>query len=183
MGGFMYQEDVLNQGDVLMTGSGSAVLAPEAGTGESKSETAREEVDTRFGKVTITRDNPIMFPSGMLGMPEKNSYCLTAFPSQKFERFKLLQSLDDESLGFVTLPLEPDNGIIARDDIAQAAKDLKISQEHLALLLIVSVHRETEGVRLSVNARAPILMDAVKRSAHQYVFASNKYQIRHMITL
>lgn len=174
------------QGDVLMTGSGSAVLAPEVAkqAKDGEGETAkRDEVETRFGKVTISRENPIQFPSGLLGMPEKTGYCLAQFPAKKFERFKLLQSLEDDSLSFITLPVEIDNGIIAKEDILQAAKDLKINADHLGLLMIVSVHREVDGVRLSVNARAPILMDVVKRTAHQYVFASNKYQIRHMIAL
>lgn len=170
------------QGEMVMTGSGAAIVTSEAAKLPAK-EQAREEVDTRFGKVTITRDNPITFPSGLLGMPDKNSYCLTTFPAKKFDRFKLLQSLDDKALSFITLPLELDNGIVAKEDVMQAAKDLNIPEGQLALLLIVSVHREVEGVRLSVNARAPILMDAARRTAHQYVFASNKYQIRHTISL
>jgi len=166
-----------------MTGSGKAVVAPAAMAGENASAPEREEVETRFGKVSISRANPIAFPSGLLGMPDKVQYALTAFPSEKFARFKLLQSLDDASLSFITLPVEVDNGIVAREDLMQAASDLSIPEEHLAVLLIVSVHREMNGVRLSVNARAPVLMHALKRTAHQYVFASSKYNIRHLISL
>lgn len=164
-----------------MTGSGKAVVAPSTLANEGSSASDREEVDTRFGKVTVSRAQPIVFPSGLLGMPDKVQYALTAFPSEKFERFKLLQSLDDTTLSFITLPVDINNGIVAREDLLQAAGDLAIPEEHLAVLMIVSVHREMEGVRLSVNARAPILMHALKRSAHQYVFASSKYNIRHLI--
>lgn len=170
------------QGDVLMTGSGKAVISPAAMAAKEGAPAAVEQVDTRFGKVTISRANPIIFPSGLLGMPDKVEYALTGFPSEKFERFKLLQSLDDLSLSFITLPVEVNNGIIAREDLMQAAGDLAIPEEHLGVLLIVSVHREVNGVRLSVNARAPVLMHATKRAAYQYVFASSKYNIRHMIS-
>ena len=76
-----------------------------------------------------------------------------------------------------------DNPLVAREDIEQAAKDLDIPAAQLAVLLIVSVHRESGVVKLSVNARAPILLHAVRRLATQHVFASTKYQIRQPLTL
>lgn len=173
----------MHQGELRMTGTGTAVVNPTALLAADAADAKPETVETRFGKVTISRANPIMFPSGLLGMPDKLSYALAKFPSAKFDRFKLLQSLDDDTLGFITLPLDVQNGIIARDDLLQAASDLSIPEQHLGVLLIVSVHRETSGVRLSVNARAPVLMHAEKRTAYQYVFASNKYNIRHPIAL
>lgn len=140
-------------------------------------------IDTRFGKVQLYRRQPIIFPSGLLGMPDKGQFCLTNFPSEKMARFKLLQSLEDNGLSFITLPLEANNTLIEAADIAQAAKDLDIPTDQLVTLLIVSVHREPTGTKLSVNARAPIFMHATKRVAAQYVFSHNKYDIRKMISL
>lgn len=141
-----------------------------------------EVIDTRFGKVTISHDKPIQFAKGMLGMSNKKRYCLTVFPVKKFARFKLLQSLDDITLSFITLPVEPDNIIIAREDILTTARDLGIAEEDLSLLLVVSVHRDLDNVRLSVNARAPIFIDVNARTAEQIVLRSNDYQVRHMIS-
>ncbi len=162
-----------------MTSSNPAVLnqpmAPE--TSES------DVIDTRFGKVQLYRRQPIVFPTGLLGLPDKGHFCLTNFPSPKMARFKLLQSLDDPALSFITLPLDIANAIIERGDMEQAAKDLDIPTDQLATLVIVSVHRETSGAKLSVNARAPIFMHATKRVATQHVFSNSKYDIRKMITL
>ena len=47
---------------------------------------------------------------------------------------------------------------------------------------MVSVHRSPEKVTLSVNARAPIFIDTVRRSAVQYVFPGEQYQVRHAIS-
>lgn len=163
-----------------MTGSGTATVPPQPVSG-SGSDT--EVIDTRFGKVTIYRKNPVIFPNGMLGMPDKFEYCITKLPSEKLARFKLLQSLDDLELSFITLPVEVNNPIIDKDDILAGCKDLDIRPDDLQLLLVVTVHRLPNAVRLSVNARAPIFINTPRRVASQYVFRNDKYQIQHMISV
>lgn len=141
-----------------------------------------ETVESRFGPVTIDRSKAIFFPVGILGMPEMHHFVLTEFPNEKLRQFKLLQSLDDLSLSFITLPLDLDNGIISRQDVDTAARDMEIPVEQLGMVLIVSVHRGLTSVQLSVNARAPIFFDTARLAAAQYVFTSNKYQVQHFIT-
>jgi flagellar assembly factor FliW len=140
-----------------------------------------EFVETRFGRVRVLRDQPIIFRKGILGMPEKTSFSLVEFPIKKFEKFKLLQSLEDDNLSFITLPLPLDNDIISRTDLEEGCKDLGFTPEQIAVLLIVSVHREMTGVRLSVNARAPLFLDASRRVADQCVLRNNNYEVRHML--
>lgn len=166
-------------GEMRMTGSGPAVMNPAMP--EERPET--EVIESRFGKVTVFRKNPIIFPTGLLGMPDKMQFCLTGLPSEKMARFKLLQSLEDNNLSFITLPVDVNNSIVERADVETAARDLDIPVEHLVLLFVISVHREASGVKLSVNARAPIVMHAVRRTATQYVFHNAKYQIRQSLTL
>lgn len=166
-------------GEVRMTGSGPAVINPAML--EDAPET--EVFESRFGPVTIYRKQPIVFPNGMLGMPDKLQFCLTDLPSEKMARFKLLQSLDDAALSFITLPVDVANTLVDRADVETAARDTDIPLEHLVLLFIVSVHRENGVVKLSVNARAPILLHALRRTATQYVFHNAKYQIRQSLTL
>jgi flagellar assembly factor FliW len=141
-----------------------------------------EVIETRFGKITLRKDKAIAFPRGLSGMPDKFSFFITEFPSDKLRRFKMLQSLDDYGLSFITLPLDLQNGIIAAEDLSQACKELNIKVESLAILLIVSVHRSPQKVSLSVNARAPILIDSSMRLAAQHVFQSEKYKVQHYIT-
>ena len=161
----------------MMTGSNPAVLNQPMPEAES------DVIDTRFGKVQLYRRQPIVFPNGLLGMPDKGQFCLTNFPSEKMVRFKLLQSLEDLALSFITLPVELANSILEQADMEQAAHDLDIPADQLITLLIVSVHREPSGTRLSVNARAPIFMHAGKRLATQFVFPHIKYDLRRLITL
>jgi flagellar assembly factor FliW len=165
------------QGEYRMTGSGSAMVGhPMVAQADP------EVIESRFGPVTIHASQPIVFTSGLLGMPDKTHFCLTHFPSEKMARFKLLQSLDDHTLSFITLPVDIQNPVIDRADLEQAALELNIPTDSLAVLLITSVHRESGAPRLSVNARAPLLMHADRRIASQYVFSHTKYLIRQPLT-
>jgi flagellar assembly factor FliW len=154
---------------------GQAVLASGAFDGE--------EVETRFGRVSLDMSRALQFPMGMLGMPDKTRYCLTHFPSEKMARFKLLQSLEDAALSFITLPVEIDNPMIERADIAQAAQDLGMALEDVLLLLVVTVQRESGVAQLSVNARAPLLVQVSRNVAAQYVFSHTKYLIRQPLAM
>ncbi|GEM_PF-500131 len=148
-------------------------------------------LDTRFGKIKVPKmngesiaepDYSIVFPKGMLGMPDRNKFFLANFPLEKFSRFKLLQSLEDVALSFITMPTELENPIVSAEDIAEGCKDLSIPLDSLTLFFIVSVHRELDNtVKLSVNARAPLFIDSNKRTAEQYVLRNNKYVVRHFI--
>lgn len=137
-------------------------------------------IKTRFGEVTVDTTKTVLFPRGLLGMPDKPRYAIASFPSTKMAQFKLLQSLDDHSLSFITLPLEIENSIISAADIRSAAADMQIKEESLAILLIVSVHRSPDQVKLSVNARAPIFIDAERRVGVQHVFQNDSYKVQHM---
>jgi len=150
-------------------------------TNITKTDNGVEVVKSRFGDISVDASKVLSFPRGLLGMPDRFSFVLTNFPSPKMEQFKLLQSLEDSALSFITLPLELDNPILSQRDITNACLDLQISEQHLALLLIVSVHRTPEQVKLSVNARAPLLVDAERRTGVQHVFQSDDYDVQHML--
>lgn len=141
-----------------------------------------EVVPTRFGEVAVNREQAVFFPQGLLGMPDKYQFALAHFPSPKMSQFKLFQSLDDHDLSFITLPLDLSNPIIEEGDISQACQDLDIPVQEMVLLLIVSVHRMPERVTLSVNARAPLLIDVSRRHGAQYVFMNDKYKVQHIIS-
>ena len=140
-------------------------------------------IDTRFGEIEVPTDNPVIFPQGLLGIAGNFEYALTDFPSEKLARFKLLQSLNDHSVSFITLPVALDNPLIDRADIEKAAGDVGVEDmDNLVILLIVSVHRSPNAdVKLSANTRAPLLVYIPTRAAVQYVFQNSKYKVQELL--
>lgn len=140
-----------------------------------------ETIASRFGDISVDLDKAVVFPRGLLGMPDKFQFVLSAFPNPKMQQFMILQSLDDKTLSFIALPLDMQNAILSSDDIRTASSDLQIKEENLAVLLIVSVHRGMDQVKLSVNARAPLFIDAQRKTGVQYVFQQDRYKVQHML--
>jgi flagellar assembly factor FliW len=138
-------------------------------------------VHSRFGEVMVEPTKAIQFTRGMLGIPDRLRFALVKFPSEKMQQFMLLQSLEEDALSFITLPVPNENAIIAHADVQMACKDFQIPEQNLALLMIVSVHRSPTQTRLSVNARAPLLIDAERKLGVQYVFQNDAYKIQHML--
>jgi flagellar assembly factor FliW len=137
-------------------------------------------ITSRFGEVTVSLKNAIAFPQGLLGLPQFKSYCLATMPNPKLGHFKLLQSLDDTELSFAVLPIEPENALIDAADIEECCKVNGVERQNLGLLLVVSVQRQvTGGNKITVNLRAPIVVDTDRKLALQYVFPHNKYQIAY----
>lgn len=163
-------------------GAKSAPMSTPEGTSQKPAFPQVDKIESRFGTIAVDADKGILFPVGLLGMPDKHHFVLSEFPNPKLKQFKLLQSLDDPQLSFITLPVGLDNNIVHIEDIENACRDLEIPAEDLALVLVVSVHRGMTSVQLSVNARAPIFIDTQRQAAAQYVFTSSKYQVQHFIT-
>lgn len=140
-----------------------------------------EVINSRFGDILVDVAKAVTFPGGLLGMPDKAHFVLSSFHSPKMQQFSILQSLDDVQLSFITLPLDLANDIISAADLREAADTIGIEHDDLAILLIVSVQRSPNNVRISVNARAPLLVDAKRRVGAQYVFPHDRYKVQQWL--
>jgi flagellar assembly factor FliW len=139
------------------------------------------KIQSRFGDIEVETASKITFKHGLLGIPEAVSFCLTELPHIKTDQFKLLQCMDDKDLSFIVVPSQYDNQLLESSDLEEACKVLGYDKKSLVVLFIVTVHEGADR-HLSVNAKAPILIDAAKRSATQYVFQNTAYAIQHRIS-
>jgi flagellar assembly factor FliW len=149
-----------------------------------KTETAKTDIikiNSRFGEVTIDVSKAIFFPKGLYGMPENLSFGLVKFPSEKFANFSVLQCLNDQSLSFVVLPTGLKNSFVDEIDMIEACKTNNILPENLGALFIVSVQRTPEKTSLSINAKAPILIDTSTQTGLQHILLSPKYSVKHEV--
>jgi flagellar assembly factor FliW len=138
-------------------------------------------VDTQFGPMTFRKDTILTFPNGLLGFGGVHDFALANLPDPAFGNFKLLQALDGSGLGFLVLPLEALPDHIHEDDVSEALESLSISQENALILLIVTARKTPEATSLTVNLRAPLVIDAATRRAFQYVTQNGAYPIQHQL--
>jgi len=139
-------------------------------------------INSRFGKIQVNKSKKISFKHGILGIPKAVSFCLTKLPNISSNQFKLLQCLEDDELSFIVVPSQYDNQLIERNDLDEACKVLDIDTNRLILLFIVTIHESDGNREISINAKAPILIDTDSKYATQYVLQNPSYKIQHKIS-
>lgn len=146
-----------------------------------------EALESRFGTIQVNRKNTVNFPYGIAGIPDGKSYTIAELPQdyqQRLPGFRVLQSMEDTNLSFIVLPLGVDNILLDKKDLQEGCHAMEIDPKNLMVLLITSVHRSIDpnaDSKLSVNTKAPILVDAQNKVAAQYIFLNESYEIRHML--
>ncbi len=143
----------------------------------------RVTLETRFGALEFGPENSIHLPVGLLGFSDYHEFGLADLPQAQLADFKLLQCLDDTSLSFIVTPLKIDDGRVAREDLEDAALSVGIPVEAAAFLLIVTLRQNDEDVSITVNLRAPVVVDVNRAIARQVVMANSSYPIQQPLTL
>jgi flagellar assembly factor FliW len=153
------------------------VISPPGDDGSHQGDCLR--IDTRFGRMEISPSHVIHFVSGLLGFAQAREFVVVQPGDPKHQLFRILQCVNDPTLSFIVFPPSPDSGLIDAADIAAAASALGYQRDDLVVLLLVTVRRGSEGHALTVNLRAPVLIDAGRFRGAQYVLHNERYEVRH----
>ena len=156
----------------------AAVAAGEGAAAKAELEES-VTVDTQFGPMTFRKDTILTFPNGLLGFGGVGDFALANLPDPALGNFKLMQSLDGSGLGFLVLPLDALPDHIHEDDLNAAFEALSIDKDNGLVLLIITVRKTPEATKLTVNLRAPVIIDAATRRAYQYVSQNGAYPIQY----
>lgn len=165
---------------MLANNSALQASTPSPAIGENSVPTTLV-IESRFGTLTLAPHASLLFPQGLLGFADCRDFALAELPEGKHPQFKALQCLTDPNLSFLVAPLPSDSSAIDSADVTEACQTMSIEREDLAIVLIVTVRRDDDGAHVSVNLRAPVMIDTRKRIARQYVLPNNKYEIRHKL--
>jgi len=138
-------------------------------------------LQTRFGEMSVDPDAVLRLPRGLMGFAGLSDYAVATLPAERYGRFRILQSLQSPDVSFVVLPYEPTDALIAEQDLSQAFDSLGITPGEAATLLIVSIRKQGEHTSVSVNLRAPVVVDLKRRMAWQHVLANPEYSVRHTL--
>jgi len=137
------------------------------------------EIDTRFGRFTYSRAKIITMRQGVLGFSGYREFVLLTLPDPRFAQFRLLQCVSEPALSFLVIPNQPAHCGIDPADMSEAFTACGVSGADAAFLLIVTIRKSEGNVGMTVNMRAPIVLDLRRKVAQQYVLANSRYSIRH----
>jgi flagellar assembly factor FliW len=168
-----------------------AIMVNNGDNGTKADDSNVKYINSRFGEIRLDLTKSIFFPAGLLGMSERLNFCLANFPNPAYNNFKILQSLEDDNLSFIILPLggvDTASSLIDEKDLMTTSELLNVARNDMIVLLITSVHNVlgsnpeiVDKVKISVNVRAPLIIDSANYTGTQFVFNNDKYLIQHVI--
>lgn len=125
----------------------------------------------------------VSFPQGLPGFPDVTDYLLR--PAGTSHDLLMLAAVDHADLRFLALPYVPGWLPLDHEVIVAAAETVGIQEEHLAVVMMLNLHRPPASARIeaTVNLRAPILIDVLAGTASQCVLPRPDYPIRHPLPL
>jgi flagellar assembly factor FliW len=133
-----------------------------------------EIISKLLGKVEFTDENIIRFEEGLIGIPEKTRFIL--IEKEDFLPFSYLQSVDDPSFILVVInPMLVEKEYkfdIHKDDLkAIGVKD----ENDFTIFSIVIFAKQLENI--TVNLRAPILINIHTKNALQVILQNEDYSV------
>lgn len=132
-----------------------------------------------FGNIDIDNKDTLYFPSGIPGFENVKKYVLLGRQEAKAPFF-WLQGIDDPNLAFVVtdpFSVHPDY-FVDVDDEEITELDIKDSDRVLTLS-IVTIPEKIEN--MTVNLRAPILINMQNNTGKQVVMNNDIFPVRYSI--
>ncbi len=130
------------------------------------------------GNIEYEENNKVTFKKGILGFENLKEYILVDL--KECEPFKLLQSLEDENIGFIVVsPFEffKDYEINLSDEEINKL-DVK-KQNDISLLTTVTLNSDPK--KITTNLKAPIIINISNNLGEQIILDNSNYEIKHLL--
>ncbi len=135
------------------------------------------KLNTKYhGCIEYEEKDIIYFEKGIPGFKELKKFII--FPIEDNEIFSVFHSVEKEDIGIiVTSPFNIEKDYEIQLDEEQI-KSLKLQNEKDALLLN-KVTLSSDIDKITVNLRAPIVINIKEKIGEQIIINSDKYSIKH----
>ena len=129
-----------------------------------------------YGEIQYEEKDIIKFKNGILGLEHLNTYVLLKI--DEYEPFQLLQSIEDEEIGFVlSCPFD-----FCKDyefDLnKELLKRLEIENEE-DVMVFNTVTLNSDPKKITTNLKAPIIINISNNLGEQIILDKEKYKIKH----
>lgn len=146
-----------------------------------------EKISKEFVSV-VDEEARLLMPQGMIGFSHLKHYLLKSIPNDdKPSVFWLLTSHECSSIRFILLSSEAIQHEVSMDmeEIFAVADryDVQTHGEKLDLFFVVKIDKsDPDAQRVTVNLRAPVVVDIAGSQAWQVILANSKYAIDYPLS-
>lgn len=140
-------------------------------------------VNTRiFGEIAIEDEKILTFEQGLFGFEEYSKYAVVYDTEKQTQNgIMWLQSIENGNLAFPVMnPLLVEGGFnpVIEDEWLAPIGEFQ-SQEDIYVLAILTVPADI--TRMSVNLKAPLIINSITRKGCQLVVNNEEYKVTHEI--
>lgn len=133
-----------------------------------------------FGEITIEDDRIIHFPSGIIGFPELTDFALIHDEEKGAGAIHWLQSIQEPAFAMPVMdPLIvcPDYNPEVDDELLRPIGELVPDE----ILVMVTVTIPNDLLRMTVNLRGPVIINALEKKACQVIVEGDAYPVKYPI--
>lgn len=135
------------------------------------------EINTKYhGVKEYLEEDIITFKRGLPGFEDLRKFIL--FSVEENESFSILQSIEDDSIGIVTIPpfgIFENYEVNLKDELLH---ELCIKQEN-DVMVLSTVTISSNINKITVNLKAPIIINIKERLGEQIILDKAEYSIKH----
>ena len=134
-----------------------------------------------FGEIDLDTDKVITFPQGIMGFEEYKKYTILYDVEDGGKaNISWLQSLDEQALALPVINpflVKEDYNPIVEDEILKPLGE--INEQNLILLLSLTVPADITN--MSVNLKAPFIINSDTRKGSQVILENQNYEVKYYI--
>lgn len=134
-----------------------------------------------FGNILVDEEKKIYFENGIIGFPDLKSF-LIIFDEEKKDNGSIswLQSVEEPGFAIPVMnPLLADEKYnpIVNDELLKPLGELDSDE----MLVLVTLTIPAKIQEMSVNLKAPIIINAITRKACQIVVENEEYRVKYPV--
>ncbi|MFQ9933760.1 MAG: flagellar assembly protein FliW [Lachnospiraceae bacterium] len=133
-----------------------------------------------FGDIEVDANKIITFDGGIIGFPELKRFMLIHDRENEKKHISWLQSIDEPDFAMPVidpLKLVEDYNPIVEDELLSGLG--KLSPEEMLVLVTMTIPKDI--TKMTVNLKAPIIINAASLKAGQIIVDDEKYVVRYPI--
>ena len=133
-----------------------------------------------FGEIDVNTEKLISFPDGIIGFPDLKQFMLIYDEDKKDSNISWLQSIDEPAFALPVinpLKVEDDYNPMVEDELLSKLGNLKPEN----MLVLVTITVPSDITKMTVNLKAPIVINAEENKAAQIIVDDEAYEIKHPI--
>ncbi len=122
------------------------------------------------------------FANGVPGFPHLTDFYIRDLKDGSFPPLKIMVSVDNPSISFILYPHVKEGSLFDEETLYSFARTYERPQNDVDVYSVVTVRQPEEGIHLTTNLKAPIILDRAHHKGWQHIIPSHSADMTFPLT-